>query len=198
MHDVHMYPVRGESGRRMKKFMGRLFIFLLFLVLLAGGGLWWFSSYIAPDQERDLAYGTIDVREKALDMIKAMKPELVLSETDINNLIKKNMDPDISEKVTVDGADFTLEGSLLLADLNITYYGRIPAEVQAAYDMEWDGTKITLQPVSLRLKDISLPVSMLETITVPLDLPVDDMVKVEEVRFEAGQVKVLFRIQLPF
>lgn len=182
----------------MKKFMGRLLIFLVAVALLAGGGLWWFSSYIAPDQVRDLAYGKIDVREKALEMIRAMKPELILSEQDVNNLIKKNMDPEYSDAVTVDGADFSLEGSRLLADLNITYYGRIPAGVQAAYNMKWDGSTITLQPVSLRLKDISLPVSMLQPITVPLDLPVGDLFTVEDVRFETGQIKILFNVQLPF
>lgn len=182
----------------MKKFMRRLLIFLVVAAVLIGGGLWWFSSYIAPDQERDLVYGRIDVREKALEMIRAMKPELILSEQDINNLIKMNMDPVYSDAVTVNGGDFSLEGSRLLADLNITYYDRFPAGVQAVYDMKWDGSTIKLEPVSLRLKDISLPVSMLEEITVPLDLPVGDLFTVKDVQFETGQIKILFNMQLPF
>ncbi|MHA7966583.1 hypothetical protein ACX93W_20950 [Paenibacillus sp. CAU 1782] len=182
----------------MKKAMGRLLAVLLVLVLIIGGGIWWFLSYIAPDQERDLSYQSIDVGAKALEMIRALKPELVLSEADVNSLIKRHMEPEFSENIKIDGADFKLEKNRLLADLNITFAGRIPAEIKAEYDLEWKGDELVLHPASLHLKGITLPSDRLETIVVPLGLPSVDIVKIKDIQFETGQIKVLFQLDITF
>lgn len=182
----------------MGKFLKRLFITLIVLLLIAGGAAWWFLSYIAPDKPLDLNYNPIDVRQKAVDMVKRLKPELVLSEEEVNDLIKKNIDRDVAENVRLDGAQFRLKGDRLVADLNITYRDRIPAQIQAEYRLEWQNPNLALRPQSLKMKGIELPLSMLETIVVPLDLPTGDMVSVDDVKFEEKQVKVLFDIKLPF
>lgn len=182
----------------MGKFLKRLFVTLVILAVLAGGALWWLLSYIAPERELDMKYDVIDVRAKAMDMVKQLKPELVLTERDINYLIKMNLPRDIADNVMLEGADFQLEGDRLLAELNVTYMNRVPAQVMAEYRMEWQRTELALRPQLLRVKSFDLPLSMLETIVVPLDLPTGDMVRVEDISFEADQIKVLFKLSLPF
>ncbi|RJE84249.1 hypothetical protein D3P07_23040 [Paenibacillus sp. 1011MAR3C5] len=182
----------------MGKFLKRLFITLIVMLLIIGGAAWWFLSYISPDKPLNLNYNPIDVRQKAVDMVKRLKPELVLSEAEVNDLIKKHIDRDVAEGVELDGAEFELNGDRLIADLNITYKDRIPAHIRAEYRLEWQNPNLALRPQSLTMKGIQLPLRMLETIVVPLDLPTGDMVTVDDVKFEEKQVKVLFQIKLPF
>lgn len=171
---------------------------LILLAIAAGGAVWWLLSYIAPERELAMSYERIDVRAKALDMVKRLKPELVLTESDINHLIKMNLKRDIADNVLLDGADFKLQGSRLLAELNVTYMGRIPAEVRAEYNMEWRGTELVLTPQSLAVKRFELPIDWLETVVVPLDLPATDMVELDDIRFEAKQIRIMFKVHLPF
>jgi hypothetical protein len=180
------------------KVLKRLFAVLIILLLLVAGGVWWLLSYIAPDEKLDLSYQNIDIRQKATDMIKGLKPELVLTEDDINNLIKKNLDPAINDQVVVDGASFDLDGDLLIANMNVTYRERIPLAVTAEYRLEWQNPNLALRPQSLSIKGVDLPLNMLETIVVDLDLPTGDLVKVNEVRFEGETVRVVFQLSLPF
>lgn len=182
----------------MGRVFKRLFITLVVLIVLAGGVVWWLLSYIAPDKQLDLNYSSIDVKQKALDMAKRLEPELILTETDINDLIKKHLERDVAENVRLDGAQFQLNGDRLIADLNVTYMDSIPAQVQAEYRMEWQEPNITLRPQSLSVKGIELPIDLLDTIIVPLDLPTGDLVSVQDVRFESKQVKVLFKINMPY
>jgi hypothetical protein len=131
-------------------------------------------------------------------MVKQLKPELVLTETVVNNLIKKNLEPRINEQVVVDGARFDLEGDRLIANMNITYRDRVPIAVRAEYRLEWQDPNLALRPQALTMKGIELPLGMLETIVVDLDLPTGDLVKVSEVRFQGETVNVLFKLSMPF
>lgn len=182
----------------MGKALKRLFLMLVILLVLAAGAAWWLLSYIAPDDKLDLSYQNIDVRQKATDMVKQLKPELVLTEADVNNLIKKNLDPRVNEHVVVDGAKFDLEGDRLIANMNITYRDRVPMAVRAEYRLEWQDPSLALRPQSLTMKGIDLPLDMLETIVVDLDLPTGDLIQVEEVRFQGETVIVLFKLSMPF
>ncbi|MFD0589531.1 hypothetical protein ACFQZE_16200 [Paenibacillus sp. GCM10027627] len=182
----------------MGKLLKRLCITLLVLLVLAGGGAWWLLSYIKPDKPLDLQYRPIDVGHKAMEMIHSFKPELVLTEPEVNDLIKKHLKRDIAKNVLLDGAEFQLEGDRLLADLNITYRDRIPAEVKVEYRMEWQEPNLVLKPESLHLKGIGLPTSMIDTLSIPLELPTGELVSVENVNFENDAIKVLFKIKLEF
>lgn len=181
-------------GRAFK----RLFLTLVVLVVLLAGSACGLAVYIAPDEQLDLDYKPINLKQKALDMATSLKPELVLTVQDINDLIKKHLERDIAENVRLDGAKFSLQGDRLIADLNVTYMERVPAQVQAEYRMEWQDPNLALRPEGLSVKRIALPYASLETIIVPLDLPTGDFVSVKEVRFESEQVRVLFQVNKPF
>ncbi|MGO4179739.1 hypothetical protein AB4Z17_01055 [Paenibacillus sp. TAF43_2] len=192
----------------MGKTLKRLLMSFIVILLLLGGALWWFLSYIAPDEPLDMSYAPIDVKEKALDMVRKMKLELVLTESDINHLIKMNMkdelaisrlesaDQEFAKAIHLDGANFDLEENKLIAQMNITYKNKIPARLDAVYSLDWESPNIILKPQSLSVKAIQLPLSMLETIVIPLDLPAQDVVTVRDVQFENNQIKIRFKLQI--
>ncbi|WP_054026229.1 hypothetical protein [Bacillus sp. FJAT-28004] len=194
----------------MGKTLKRLLIGVIVILLLLGGALWWFLSYIAPDERLDMSYAPIDVKEKALDMVKKVKLELVLTESDINHLIKKHMKDEyamnksgaatseLAKDIRLDGAHFDLEEDKLIARMNITYKNKIPARLDAVYSLDWQSPNIVLKPQSLAVKAIQLPLNTLETIVIPLDLPAQDVVTVRDVQFENNQMKILFKLQIQF
>ena len=192
----------------MVKMLKRLLAALIVMVLLLGGAVWWLLSYIAPDEQLDMRYAPIDVNAKALDMVKKLKPELVLSEADINDLIKNHLNSEyasreaggssleLAKDLRLDGAVFELEEDKLVVRMNVTYMDRIPAELDAVYSLEWQPPNIALRPQSLSVKEIGLPVGMLETIIIPLDLPAQDVLSVRDVLFEKDQLRIRFKLQI--
>ncbi|WP_141502145.1 hypothetical protein [Paenibacillus luteus] len=192
----------------MGKFFKRLLTTIIVFVLLLGGASWWLLSYVAPEEQLDMSYEAIDVKDKALNMIKSLKPELILTEADINHLIKMHMNDDyvdsasgdaamgLDKNIRIDGARFELEEDKLIARLNVTYKDRIHAGLDAVYSLEWQSPNIVLRPQALSLKKLKLPVSMLDTIIVPLDLPASDVVTVTDVQFLLDQIKIRFKLQI--
>lgn len=182
----------------LRRVVKKLFIALIVLLLILAGAAWWLLSYIAPDKTLDLQYNPIDVKQKALEMAKQLKPELVLTESEVNDLIKKHLNPNIAEDVRLDGAEFKLEDNRLLADLNITYRDRIPVQVQAEYVWEWEEPNLVLRPQALMVKGFGLPLSLLSTVVVPLEMPAGDVIAVKDVEFANNRIKVLFKLSLQF
>lgn len=190
----------------MRKTIRRLLMALVLFLLLLGGGVWWLLSYIAPEEKLDLAYEPFDVKQQVMSMIKKMKPELVLTEPNINNLVKMSLKSklssdgqsplEIGKDVQLEGAYFELEQDKLIARMNVRYKDRIPAGFDAVYTMEWQEPNIVLVPQSLSIKRLSLPINTLETITIPLDLPRQDVVTVRDVQFLVDQIIIKFKINL--
>lgn len=186
----------------MPKWLKRLITVVVILAVVLIGGVWWLLSYIAPQQTLDLSYEHIDVRDKALSMVKRLKPELILTEADINNLVKMQLqngagDKNLPEGMVMDGARFELDGDRMLAHLNVTYRDRIPAELLVTYQMTWESPNVIVEPISLDLKGISLPHDNLERFTIPLDLTaIQDLVSVGEVRFETDQIIIKLQVNL--
>lgn len=191
----------------MRKFFKRLLTTIIVLVLLLGGASWWLLSYIAPEEQLDMSYTPIDVKEKALEMIRKVKPELVLTEADIDHLIKQNLKSEygngeagssaimLRKDVRLNGARFELEANRLVAHMNVTYKERLPAALEAVYALEWQSPNIVLRPQALTLKKSSLPITMLDTIIIPLDLPAHDVVTVRDVQFEQARIRIGFKLQ---
>ncbi|MCU6713171.1 hypothetical protein M6D81_31180 [Paenibacillus sp. J5C_2022] len=173
---------------------------VVILLLLLAGAVWAGLAYIAPERELgfQLENEKIDVKEKALHMVKRMKPELVLTESEVNDLIRLGMERQMGDHIRIEGADFQLAKDRLIGDINVMYRERIPAGVKVEYEVDWKEPNLVLYPAVLSIKAIDLPLHYLETITIPLDLPSGEAFSVEEVRMEEGRLMVLFDIKLPF
>ncbi|MUT65985.1 hypothetical protein [Paenibacillus sp. NEAU-GSW1] len=181
-------------GKWLKRFI--LLIAAAAIVLIAGG--LWLKSYVAPRESLDLRYEPVDIQAKALSMVKRLSPELVLTEADVNNLMKMNLS-EIAEGlpagVTLDGARFELEGDRLLAHLNITYRDRLPVGLLGTYKLSWQPPNVVLEPVSLTVRGHGLSTGLLERKIVPLEFS-QNIISVGDVRFEADTVVVKMKLRL--
>ncbi|MFD0959776.1 hypothetical protein [Paenibacillus chungangensis] len=178
----------------------RIWWSVVILALLISGAAWGAVAYIAPERELDfqLENEKVDVKEKALHMVKRMKPELVLTESEVNDLIKLGMEKEMGEHVQIKGVDFQLEKDRLIGDINVMYRERIPVGVRVEYEVDWREPNLVLRPAILSLKAINLPLHYLETVSIPLDLPTGETFGVEGVRMEKDRLLVLFDIKFPF
>lgn len=83
------------------KVLLRMIVTLLLLAVIACGLIIW---YISPDQKLDLSYQDIDVKAKAVEMLKTRKPEITLNGSELNELAKKELLKhlgDIPQQITV-------------------------------------------------------------------------------------------------
>ncbi|CAM3465356.1 hypothetical protein PALU110988_24090 [Paenibacillus lupini] len=172
-------------------------IIVLFALILAGAGLW-LKSYVAPTEKLDLAYAQVSIKDKAIEMVQKLKPEIVLSEADVNNLIKSQLQGGHSESLppdmTLDGARFELSGNKLLAHLNMTYRNILPLGMLATYKMTWKSPNLILEPQSLTVKDYDLGRDRLDRIVVPIELP--SIITVRDMQFLDDQMIIKLQLHL--
>jgi hypothetical protein len=171
-------------------------IIVLFALILAGAGLW-LKSYVAPSEKLDLAYAQVSIKDKAIEMVQKLKPEIVLSEADVNNLIKsqlQNGNTSLPPDMTLDGARFELSRDKLLAHLNMTYRNILPLGMLATYKMTWQSPNLILEPQSLTVKDYDLGRDRLDRIVVPIELP--SIITVRDMQFLDDQMIIKLQLHL--
>lgn len=177
-------------GKR-RLFVG--FVLLLIVVLLVALVL-----YIRPAKSLDLRYSSIDWKEKLLVMAETRQPALNLSESELNQLAKKELNQYVAEQelpVNVTGAEFRLNGNRLTADLNVAW-GAIEAGVEAGYLMEYSSGKLLLVPENLSIRRFSFPPANfgLEPISIDLGQYLPEVVKVKEVNFQEKALRISFKL----
>ncbi|BBI31480.1 hypothetical protein [Cohnella abietis] len=175
----------------MKKLFISLFI-LVFLVVIAGVGALY---YIKPDRDMDLYYQNVPLNKRALDMVKHLSPELILTEADIINLAKKSIadNPQVEKDVLVTGASFTLDREFLISDLNIIWKNRVSAGIQVTYRLHWESPNVIATAEKATMKGITLPTSMFSERIIPIGNELPKILKIKELVWGDGEVKVLFK-----
>lgn len=177
-------------GKR-RLFVG--FILLLIVVFLAALVL-----YIRPAKSLDLRYSSIDWKDKLIVMAETRQPELNLSESELNQLAKKELNQYIAEQdlpVKITGAEFYLNGNRLTADLNVAW-GAIEAGVEAGYLMEYSSGNLLLVPETLSIRQFSFPPAKfgLEPISIDLSQYLPEVVKVKTVSFQEKALRISFKL----
>lgn len=175
-----------------KRWLLLIVTIMLGLLLLAGGLL----VYIAPDEELTMDYEPVKLEQKILDMVRNFKPEVVLNESDLNTLIKANMDRQLHEDVYVDGAHFQLADNQLYAKLNVTLRDAVKAEVSAVYAIAWEEPNLKLEPVALKLKNMNLPVNWLNEINVPIYDPANSVIAIESVNTRGNELIIKLKFSM--
>lgn len=180
---------------RPGKILLRIFLTLIVLVIIVAGVTIW---YIAPDRKLNLDYSDIDLKDKAVQMLKSQKPEITLNEDEMNEIAKKELVKhlgDIPQQVTITGADFQFHEQEVTADIN-GKWGVIPFGANLAFYMEATGSVLELKHQSTRIKSISIPASTfgLGTISVPLKDHLPDMLTVDQIEFLQDGVKLSFKV----
>jgi hypothetical protein len=175
----------------MKKGFIILFVLALLAVIAGVGALY----YIKPDQNLDLAYEKVPLKERALDMVRRLSPELILTGEDLNNLAKKSVadNPQVEKDVTVTGANFTMKGELLIADLNVIWKNQISAGLEITYRLHWESPNVIATVEKVRMKGITLPVSMFSNRIIPIGQDLPKLLKIKNVVWNDGEIMVLFQ-----
>jgi len=175
----------------MKKLLIGLFV-IVFLMVIAGAGALY---YIRPDQSLDLAYRNVPLEDRALDMARRMSLELILTADDLNNLAKKSIadNPQVEQDVVVTGANFSLNGNRMTADLNIIWKDQVPAALRIVYLMSWHDPNVVATVETAKLKGIDLPASMFSDRIIPIGDDLPRLLKIKDLEWGEGEVKVLFR-----
>ncbi|GIP41245.1 hypothetical protein J31TS4_45250 [Paenibacillus sp. J31TS4] len=181
----------------MKRIFGILFVLLLLLAALAYG----LVRFVSPERELDLSYPRISIPDKAAQLLLDRKPELVLTEQDINTLAKSELSrrPQVRPDVRVTGADFRLDGSLLLADVNLLYKDQLPVGVTAVYRLAWEAPELVASFDHAEIKGRRLPGGWLDPgeLRVNLEEQLPGYVGIAGVEFPGDQVRVRFHFESP-
>ncbi|MBW5445466.1 hypothetical protein GE107_05245 [Cohnella sp. CFH 77786] len=175
----------------MKKLLVSLFVFLILITAAGAYGLY----YIRPDPMLSLDYESVPLKDKALDMVKRRSLVLVLSEDDVNNVLKRSLadNPRRYPDVEVRGARFALSGDRLVSDLSLMWKDRIPTSMQVTYRLGWQAPNLTATVESVKIKDIRLPEDTVDNLTLPLGEELPKPLKIKKVTFGDGEIRFEFR-----
>jgi len=141
-------------------------------------------------------YTPIQLEEKLLNMARNLNTELVLTEADINALIKMNIDTEPRDRLQIEGAHFSVLDNMLHAELNVLWNDNVRAQLHASYAISWNEPELTLLPMELKLKDIKLPTSWLEEISLPLYESADSLLGVESLTTRGNELVITLILKL--
>jgi len=175
----------------MRKLFISLFVLVIIVVIALVGALY----YVKPDQSLDLAYQKVPLKDRAIDMVRRMSPEMILTSEDLNNLAKKSIadNPQVEKDVVVTGADFDLQGELLIADLNIIWKDQVSAAIQVTYRLHWEHPNVVATVEKAKMKGIKLPNSMFSDRIIPIADDLPKLLKIKDLQWMDGEVKVVFQ-----
>ncbi|MFC4302092.1 hypothetical protein [Cohnella boryungensis] len=175
----------------MKKLLIGMFV-IVFIVVIAGAGALY---YVKPDRALDLSYEEVPLEDRALSMAKRLSLQMSLTAEDLNNLAKKSIadNPQVEEDVLVTGADFTLNGDKLIADLNVIWKDRVSAGIQVTYRLRWEDPNVVAAVEKATMKGIALPNAWFSDRTIPIGDSLPPMLRIKSVEWDQDEVKVIFR-----
>lgn len=177
-----------RKGRRI------LLSLLVFIMLVAGAGIW----FILPTKDLDLRYHSIDVKEKILKMIETREPRITLTQEEVAQMSKKNLIKYMSTHdlgVDITGADFRMNGDRMTADVN-GKWGAIPFGAELGFRLTAHGSLLNLEHTSTHIRGVGIPLSIfkLEPIEISMKDYLPDVITVREVDFLEEGMRLTFKI----
>ncbi|MDQ1912217.1 hypothetical protein RAC89_17660 [Paenibacillus sp. GD4] len=168
-------------------------------VMLAAVALW----YVRPEQELDLAFAQLKLEDQAAEMLRTRKLEVVLSEAEINDLLKEQLaQKQLSSagpppKGRITGASFSLQGNLLIADVNVLVREQWKVGAKLQFRLEWQDPYLVATHTDTHIKAMNIPLSWYEV--KPLKLAVNNklpkLIAVRNVEFQEKQINISFRLR---
>lgn len=163
--------------------------------LLLALGYW----YAQPDRTLDLAYSELQIRNKVTDMLTSRKLEVQLTETEVNSLLKKALASrtHVNQDLKITGAQFSLEGSQWIADVNLLYKDEWTFGGRLHFAMSWQEPYLTATHTTTQIKQIAVPASwfQLEPLQIELNDYVPKPAGVRGVAFEEHGVRVGLKLR---
>lgn len=179
----------------LMRWLKRIVCMLILTGLFLGGAVW----YVKPVENLDLSYRPVSVREKLTGMLLNRSPEIVLSEDDLNQLLKQQLAErrHITPNVEIIGARFEQDGQHMTAHVNVLYGGRFEVGAVLEFHVDWQRPNLTATHLATRIKRLSVPDSLfhLEPIVIPVEELLPPLVSLKGVRFLPNGVGILFQLK---
>jgi hypothetical protein len=166
----------------------KIMLSLVTLVVIAVVILVIVIQYVKPTEALDLQYKEISITNKIAEMIISRKLEVRLSEDDINNLLKKQLASrrELPNDFQLDGAKLGMQGSMIEADVNVSWQERIPVGAHALFTLAWEPPNLVIRHVSTQIRSMQLPSDWLQLapVEIPLESFLPKLVGIKNVGFE--------------
>lgn len=180
----------------MKSLFKGIVTIVILAALLVAGALW----YAQPQAELDLSYNDLPVREKLAAMVINRKPEAVLTEQEVGDLLKKALArrAELRPGVKLTGARFFLEGDRLAADVTLLLQDRWKVGARLNFDLAWKSPYLTAVHTGTVIRDVNVPGDWLSLQPIQVDLNdyMPKHVAIRDVAFEGSTVRVTFGLRL--
>ncbi|RTE02233.1 hypothetical protein [Paenibacillus whitsoniae] len=153
--------------------------------------------WVKPAETLDLAYQDISIVSKLEAMLVNRKLEVRLSESEINDIVKKQLSShrELPHDLEIDGAKLHLDGSRLDADVNVTWQERVPVGVHMVFSLAWQPPNLVITPQQADVRGKLLPASWitLPQTVIPLESYLPKLIGIRAVTFEKDAVVVQFK-----
>jgi hypothetical protein len=167
--------------------------------LLLGLLVWGIIQVVRPDQALDLHYEEVTVFDKVLDIVKTRKPEVQLTERDVNYLGKQYLSQHsvLPHDMTITGAQFKLHGHVLEADLNLLWRDKVPAAAKLFFQVTWKNPNMEIVHTSTNIKQMQVPKTWIhmEPIRIPLSQFLPGMIGIKDVVFDPDAIRISLRLK---
>lgn len=144
--------------------------------------------HVKPTEDLNLDYEEITISSKIADIVKNRKLEVQLTEQDLNDVVKKQLAAHqvLPNDFRIEGAKLTLQGSNLVADVNVRWREKIPIGAQMMFTLAWNPPNLVVQHRNTSIKGMQVPSEWVQL--APFDFPIEDhlpkLIGVKNVLFE--------------
>lgn len=179
----------------MKKFLITVIVLLSIVIVAIWGAAW----YVRPSKSLDLKYEEVPIGGMILNMVKLRKPEVQLTEQDVNNLIKKRLEQnkELPHQMSLKGASFELQGERLEADVNVLWDHKVHVGGKLYFQLAWSPPNIEIVHTGTRIKDISLPAEWFQIapIRIPVEDQLPDRIGINQVSFDPNVIRIGLKLK---
>lgn len=142
---------------------------------------------VKPTETLDWSYEPVSIARLVGDMVRERKLEVLLTERDLNNLLKERLSAHrrVRPEATLTGARFEQQGDELIAFVNLLYINRIEIGAKLHFTLEWRAPDLAATHIRTEAGRWTIPPEWfrLDPIVISIDDSALPLVKVRDVVF---------------
>ncbi|TNJ66517.1 hypothetical protein FE784_09630 [Paenibacillus hemerocallicola] len=171
---------------------------LAVLLLLLGAAGYAAIRYAKPTETLNLDYGQVSVLQKLLEMVKIRKPDVHISERELNDILKKQLADraQLTPNVVIEGARFEQHADRLAAYVNLKTAGGVRIGATLDFALAWDAPELIVRHTGTRIRSWNVPASwlQLDPMVVKIDDGLPPLIAVRDIRFEEDGITVSLKL----
>lgn len=179
----------------LQKWLKRIAAIVLSAVLTGAAILW----YIKPSEPLDLIYEPVPFRQKIAEMAKNLKFSVLLTEQELNDLMKQKLAEraQLSEKLRVTGARLEQNGTIATAYINLMYAERVPIGAVFSFQLEWAEPNLAIRHTGTRIRGLDIPLAWLrlDPVFIAFEQHLPPFIAVKNITFHPSGVTVSFGLK---